>query len=150
MVVDLPDALGRLLLAAVLGAVIGAEREWRNKSAGLRTNTLIAIGSALFTILSIDLAGTAQGDATRIPSQIVTGIGFLGGGVILRGKASVQGLTTAATIWVNAAIGVTAGAGYYALASIATVTTLLVLTVFMPLDRYLERLPVKDQVGGER
>lgn len=142
--VDLPDALGRLLLAAVFGAVIGAEREWRNKSAGLRTNTLIAIGSALFTIVSINMTDTTSGDASRIPSQIVTGIGFLGGGVILRGKASVQGLTTAATIWVNAAIGVTAGAGYYALASIATVTTLLVLTAFVPLDRHLDKLPPRD------
>src|SRR5262245_23718621 len=104
------DLSGRLLLAAALGALIGAEREFHHKSAGLRTNTLIALGSALFTIMSIDI-GTGADDNSRIASQIVTGIGFLGGGAILRTRGMIVGLTTAATIWVNAAIGIAAGRG---------------------------------------
>jgi putative Mg2+ transporter-C (MgtC) family protein len=128
------DPLGRLLLAALLGAVLGAEREYRQRSAGLRTNTLIALGSALFTLVSIQLQ---PGDATRIPSQVVTGIGFLGGGAILRGQGDVRGLTTAATIWVNAAVGMAAGAGFYSLAIVSTVATLLVLTVFLKVEERL-------------
>src|SRR6266498_2133147 len=105
------EPLGRLGLAALLGALLGLEREWHNRSAGLRTNTLIALGSAVFTLMSIMMvARDGQGDATRIPAQIVTGIGFLGGGAILRTRGGVQGLTTAATVWVNAAVGMAAGA----------------------------------------
>jgi putative Mg2+ transporter-C (MgtC) family protein len=145
------DSVGRLVLAAVLGGVIGAEREWRRKSAGLRTNTLIAFGSALFTIVAIELAGGDQGDVGRIPAQVVTGIGFLGAGVILRGgrEDEVHGLTTAATIWVNAAIGMCAGAGRYRLAVIATTTALIVLTALLPLQRQLERRAYKAGFGPE-
>jgi len=100
----------RLLLAAGLGAAIGLEREYHQKPAGLRTNMLIAVGSALFTILSIT-AARSGGTPDRISAQIVTGIGFLGGGAIMRHRSSVHGMTTAATIWVNAAIGVAAGMG---------------------------------------
>lgn len=141
MHIPLLDSVGRLVLAAVLGSLIGVEREWRRKSAGLRTNTLIAFGSALFTIVAIELAGPDTGAAGRIPAQIVSGIGFLGAGAILRGtrEDEVQGLTTAATIWVNAAIGMCAGAGRYELATIATATALVVLTAFVPLQKYLER-----------
>src|SRR5215471_5490477 len=99
----------RLLLAAGLSAALGMEREYHQKPAGLRTNILIGIGSALFTLVSLQFAGPT-GSADRIAAQIVTGIGFLGAGAILRGGHSVHGLTTAATIWVNAAIGVAAGA----------------------------------------
>lgn len=135
------DIVGRLVLAAVLGSLIGAEREWRRKSAGLRTNTLISLGSALFTIVAIELAGPDQGAAGRIPAQIVSGIGFLGAGAILRGSRddNIQGLTTAATIWVNAAIGMCAGAGRYQVAATATATVLIVLTAFAPLQQFLER-----------
>src|SRR3954447_7489739 len=95
------DYVWRLLLAAGLGAAIGIERELRQKPAGLRTNILIALGAALFTIVSIDLAQRyAGGTPDRIAAQIVTGIGFLGGGAILRSGTSVRGMTTAATIWV--------------------------------------------------
>lgn len=138
MVPHLYDLIGRLLLAAALGAAIGIERELRQKEAGLRTNTLIALGSALFTILSIELADGARGDPSRVAAQIVTGIGFLGGGAILRTGASIRGLTTAATIWVNSAIGMAAGSGRYALAAAATAAALLVLTALAPIDRLFE------------
>lgn len=132
------DFVWRLLLAAGLGAAIGLEREYRRKPAGLRTNILIAIGSCLFTILSLEM-GRASGTADRISAQIVTGIGFLGGGAILRNRDSVHGMTTAATIWVNAAIGVAAGTGQYLLATVTTALTLVVLVVLPPIEIYFER-----------
>jgi putative Mg2+ transporter-C (MgtC) family protein len=129
------DAAWRLLLAAGLGAAIGLEREYRQKPAGLRTNILIALGAALFTILS-----TLMGhDTDRVAAQIVTGIGFLGGGAILRRGSAVQGMTTAATIWVNAAIGMSAGSGHFALATTAAALTLAVLALLPPIEAYFER-----------
>jgi putative Mg2+ transporter-C (MgtC) family protein len=128
----------RLLLAALLGGAIGMEREWRNKEAGLRTNILIAIGSALFTLMSIELTDAKTGDTSRVAAQIVTGIGFLGAGAIMRTNSGIQGLTTAATIWVNAAIGVATGGGEYHLAVIATAVTLVVLLVLQPIEKYLD------------
>jgi putative Mg2+ transporter-C (MgtC) family protein len=128
----------RLLLAAGLGAAIGLEREYRQKPAGLRTNMLIALGSALFTIVSIAMARSG-GTPDRITAQIVTGIGFLGGGAILRSGTGVHGMTTAATIWVNAAIGMAAGAGEFTTATVATVLTLVVLAVLPPIESYFER-----------
>jgi len=132
------DYVWRLLLAAGLGAALGVEREYRQKPAGLRTNILIAVGSALFTIMS---ASMAQGgaDPGRIAAQIVTGIGFLGGGAIMRNRDTVHGMTTAATIWVNAAIGVAAGSGQYALATFAAALTLVVLVVLPPIETHFER-----------
>ena len=129
------DAAWRLLLAAGLGAALGLEREYRQKPAGLRTNILIALGAALFTILS-----TLMGhDTDRVAAQIVTGIGFLGGGAILRRGSAVQGMTTAATIWVNAAIGMAAGAGHFGLATTAAALTLVVLVLLPPVEMYFER-----------
>ena len=140
------DALGRLLLAAVLGAVLGAERELRQRAAGFRTNTLIAVGSAAFTLVSIHMAEMDGGDPTRIPSQIVTGIGFLGGGAILRGgTGDIRGLTTAATVWVNAAIGMACGAGFYSLAITSTLVTLFVLTVFLRVENHLIKRSKADE-----
>ncbi|HUG94352.1 MAG TPA: MgtC/SapB family protein [Planctomycetaceae bacterium] len=134
------DLLARLLLAALLGATIGFERELRQKTAGLRTNTLIAVGAALFTLMSLELAeGRPDADPARIAAQIVTGIGFLGAGAILRTGGSVQGLTTAATVWVNAAIGMAAGAGRYVLAIGATVITILVLLALTRLENLIAR-----------
>jgi putative Mg2+ transporter-C (MgtC) family protein len=132
------DLILRLLLAAGLGAAIGIERELRRKPAGLRTNILIALGSALFTTMSIELAH-GGGTPDRVASQIVTGVGFLGAGAIMRHGPSVHGMTTAATIWVNAAVGVAVGAGEYAMASVATAITLVVLAALAPLEAYFER-----------
>jgi putative Mg2+ transporter-C (MgtC) family protein len=130
----------RLITAAFLGAILGLEREWKNKDAGLRTNILITIGSALFTLMSIELTDGKTGDTSRVAAQIVTGIGFLGAGAIMRTNGGIHGLTTAATIWVNAAIGIAAGGGEYHLAFIATAVTLGVLLLLPPLERLLERL----------
>ena len=132
------DLVWRLLVAAGLGAAVGLEREYRQKPAGLRTNILIALGSALFTIVSAEM-GHQSGTADRIAAQIVTGIGFLGGGAILRNADTVHGMTTAATIWVNSAIGMAAGFGQYGLATATTVITLLVLVVLPPIEAYFER-----------
>ena len=132
------DDVWRLLLAAGLGAAIGLEREYRQKPAGLRTNILIAVGSALFTIISLEMT-KGVGDTSRVAGQIVTGIGFLGGGAIMRTRDTVHGMTTAATIWVNAAIGVAAGTGQFALALFTTVLTLVVLVILPPIEGYFER-----------
>src|SRR3954471_23482459 len=132
------DLVWRLMLAAGLGAAVGLEREYRQKPAGLRTNILIAVGSALFTILSLAIAHD-RGDPGRITAQIVTGIGFLGGGAIMRYQDTVHGMTTAATIWVNAAIGVAAGAGELQLAIVTAVLTLIVLVALPPIETYFER-----------
>lgn len=138
-----PSVVLRLLVAAGLGAAIGLEREYRRKPAGLRTNILIALGSALFTAVSIQLAG-AGGTPDRIAAQIVTGVGFLGGGAILRSGKSVLGMTTAATIWVNAAVGMAAGAGLFEMATATAALTLIVLAVLPPIESYFER-----RAGGE-
>jgi putative Mg2+ transporter-C (MgtC) family protein len=143
MNIELTSLVGRLLLAAGLGAVIGFERELRQKEAGLRTNMLITMGTALFTIMSMELAEGPGDDQTRVASQIVTGIGFLGGGAILHEKGNVKGLTTAATIWMNAAIGIAAGTGRSALAIVATIITLLTLTALFPFEKWLEKRNLK-------
>ena len=141
MTPDLSDIeLGqRLLLAAVLGGMLGFERELRQKSAGLRTNILIAVGAALFTVMSYEMAEGPVADPSRIAAQIVTGIGFLGAGAIMRTGSGVQGLTTAATVWVNAAVGVAAGGGEYRLACIATGVTLLALLLLHPVEGLIDR-----------
>jgi putative Mg2+ transporter-C (MgtC) family protein len=118
----------RLLLAAALGAGIGYQRERCNKPAGLRTHILICVGSALFTVVS--LFGFGDGvDPSRVAAGVVTGIGFIGAGVIFRGMRGdyVVGLTTAASVWVTAAIGLAAGVGMYLIATIVAVITVLVL-----------------------
>jgi putative Mg2+ transporter-C (MgtC) family protein len=132
------DVSLRLLLAAGLGAAIGIEREIHQKPAGLRTNILIAVGAALFTTVSVQLGAVAS-TPDRIAAQIVTGVGFLGAGAILRSGGSVHGMTTAATIWVNAAVGMAVGAGEYLMASMATGITLAVLAVLGPVERHFER-----------
>jgi putative Mg2+ transporter-C (MgtC) family protein len=139
------DVIERLLLAAFAGGVIGIEREFRRKSAGIRTNILIAMGSALFTLMSISVAQGAGGDSTRIGAQIVTGIGFLGAGAIIRTGRDVHGLTTAATIWVNAALGMAAGAGEFHTTLIAMAITLVVLLILAPLEGAFERWAERHQ-----
>jgi putative Mg2+ transporter-C (MgtC) family protein len=147
------ESLLRLSLAAVLGGMIGVERELREREAGLRTHLLVALGSALFTIVGAygfhAFLGSGQSvvraDPTRIAAQIVTGIGFRGAGAIIRQGLSVRGLTTAATLWVVAAVGLAAGAGYY---SAAVITTAVVLVALWPLRvmayRMLHRFRADD------
>jgi putative Mg2+ transporter-C (MgtC) family protein len=129
------DALLRLVVAAALGAAIGVEREVREREAGIRTHLLVSLGSCLFTIVSAygfheflsSGVSVVRADPTRIAAQIVTGIGFLGAGAIIREGLSVRGLTTAASLWVVAAIGMASGAGYYWPAVAATLLTLFAL-----------------------
>lgn len=126
-----------LSVALVLGAFIGLERELSDKAAGLRTNILICIGAALFTIMSVRIFSDKD---AHIVAQIVTGIGFLGAGAIMREGEHVTGLTTAATIWVVAAIGMTVGFGHYSLAAVSTVMVLVVQGVFPHLDMMIDEL----------
>jgi putative Mg2+ transporter-C (MgtC) family protein len=151
------DALGRLALAAALGSIIGLEREFREREAGLRTHLLVSLGSALFTIVSAfgfhdvlthDPQVVVRLDPSRIAAQIVSGIGFLGAGAIIRQGLSIRGLTTAATLWVVAAIGMAAGAGFY---SVAIITTVVALVALWPLRyiayRMIDRVkPEEDRV----
>ena len=124
------SVLLRLVLAAFLGGIIGLEREIRRKSAGLRTNMFICIGSALFTVLSDELAAKyGSGDHTRIAAQIISGIGFLGAGAIIRDRGTVVGLTTAATIFAVASIGMAVGGGLYATSIFACLLILVLLVV---------------------
>jgi putative Mg2+ transporter-C (MgtC) family protein len=127
--VVLSSTLARLVLAAILGGIIGLERQLRHKPAGLRTNMFICFGAAMFTVLSNQLAGSLGGDHTRIAAQIIPGIGFIGAGSILHARASVTGLTTAATLFVVASIGMAAGGGLYLTAVFATVIILLALVL---------------------
>jgi putative Mg2+ transporter-C (MgtC) family protein len=117
----------RLVLAAALGASIGAQREWSGKPAGLRTLALISVGAALFAVVSA--LGYAGGDPTRIAAGIVTGVGFLGAGAILHRQGGVEGLTTAAAIWVSAGVGLAAGAGLYLFSVITTAIVVILLFV---------------------
>ncbi|MCK4943184.1 MAG: MgtC/SapB family protein [Candidatus Aminicenantes bacterium] len=134
------EILLKIILAATLGGLIGLEREIAQKEAGLRTNILIAIGSALLTILSIKLAESfSLADPSRIASQIVTGIGFLGAGAIIQARFAVHGLTTAATIWSVAAIGMAVGIGYYFIAFTVTLFILIILTSFRAIIRMIEK-----------
>ncbi|MGD0726558.1 MAG: MgtC/SapB family protein [Spirochaetia bacterium] len=129
--VDLPVTLFRLFLSFILGGLIGLEREWHRQSAGLRTHILICLGATLLTLLSIYIPQTHRnfqgGDPGRIAAQVITGIGFLGGGAIFRLGANVRGLTTAASIWIVAGIGMTVGAGMYDAALIGTGLVLFAL-----------------------
>jgi putative Mg2+ transporter-C (MgtC) family protein len=123
------SATKRLLLSCMLGGAIGLEREWRHKDSGLRTNMLICMGAALFTIMSIVLAGDSTPNKGQVAANIVQGVGFLGAGLILHTKNRVLGLTTAATAFVVAAIGMTCGAGLYLVAFFAALLLLLALQV---------------------
>jgi putative Mg2+ transporter-C (MgtC) family protein len=163
-----PEALLRVVVAAALGGAVGLERELRDREAGFRTHMLVSVGSALFTIVSayafrdflVEGGAVVRADPTRIAAQIVTGIGFLGAGAIIRQGLSVRGLTTAATLWVVAAIGMAVGAGYY---TGAIITTFVVLLSLWPLrilahgmtsrfrsrtDRLLAQLPAGASPGA--
>jgi putative Mg2+ transporter-C (MgtC) family protein len=129
------ELLLQVVLATLLGGAIGMERELSGKPAGLRTNILICVGATLFTVLSLKLSG-GRGDPARVAAQILPGVGFIGAGTILHARGSVTGLTSAATIWVVAAIGMALGAGAY---TEAVGTTLLVMLILAGLG-YFERL----------
>lgn len=142
-------AARRLLVACALGGVIGLEREWRHKDSGLRTNMLIAMGAALFTIMS-EILG-AGSNRSQIASNIVQGIGFLGAGLILHTRSRVLGLTSAATVFVVAAIGMSSGAGMYMDALIATVLLLVALQIIGAMEGRLgwKRFPMLYEVRAE-
>ncbi|HSM57197.1 MAG TPA: MgtC/SapB family protein [Candidatus Sulfomarinibacteraceae bacterium] len=132
---------GQITLAAILGGIIGIEREWRGRSAGFRTNILIALGSCLFTILSIEgfpLGDSNARDSARIAAQIVSGVGFLGAGALIQTRHRTKGMTTAATIWLVAAIGMAVGTGAYFLAIFTTLLTAAVLQLLLPVSRLVE------------
>lgn len=133
--------LGRLLLAGICSALIGYERETAQKSAGLRTFTLVGVGACVFTLVSV--TGFDSGDKSRVAAQIVTGIGFLGAGAIFREGAFVRGLTTAAGLWVVASIGMASGSGSYWLAGIGTLVTVGVLLGLRAVDAAVNRRTAK-------
>lgn len=128
----------KLALALLVGACIGVERELRSKSAGFRTMTLISVGACLFTIFSYMLGDPASHD--RIAANVVVGIGFLGAGVIFRGDNGVSGITTAASIWLTAALGMGVGGGFYQVSIFGTVLVLAVLILFSSFDTLLDKL----------
>lgn len=128
-----------VLVAAIAGGLIGIEREYRDKSAGFRTMILIAVGAALFTILSQVIGGDDK-ESSRIAAAIVSGVGFLGAGVVIKDGATVGGLTTAAAIWLVASLGMGAGIGEYALVSAVTALVLIVLWLLPPFERWLDGL----------
>jgi putative Mg2+ transporter-C (MgtC) family protein len=134
------DFAARLVVAAALGALVGAEREYHGHPAGIRTHMLVALGSGMFTVLSVHGFGQGPGtgiDPTRIAAQIVSGIGFLGAGAILKDGVVIRGLTTAASLWATAAVGLAAGAGEYV---IAIVGGTIILVSLWPINALAERL----------
>ena len=132
----------RLGWAAVLGVTIGFERQWRQKNAGLRTNTLVSLGAAAFILLSVSITGES-GDPGRIAAQIVTGIGFLGAGVIMKDGLSVQGLNTAATLWCSAAVGALAGLGLFGESFVVAIAIMLTHLFLRPVGLKMNRLTFK-------
>ena len=135
------DDLTRIAVAALLGGVIGLEREWKGHWAGLRTHILVATGCAIFIIAGMGIVGRESEAVTRVVQGIASGVGFLGAGTILKldQKEQIKGLTTAGSIWLSAALGTAAGSGEYALASAAAIVSLFVLGVLGPLEKFLER-----------
>ncbi len=136
----------RLFIALFLGALIGVERQWRQRMAGLRTNTLVALGAAIFITTSEKIGGDAVG---RVASYIVSGIGFLGAGVIMKDGINVRGLNTAATLWCSAAIGALAGLGYIPEATIGTLLVLLSHLLLRPVGVKLSQLPINKNASSQ-
>ncbi|HTS45806.1 MAG TPA: MgtC/SapB family protein [Puia sp.] len=133
------DIILKLILSVIIGGLIGAEREYRSKSAGFRTLTMICLGATLFTIFS-ELIGGPKGTPDRIASNVVVGIGFVGAGVIFKGDSRVNGITTAALIWVTAALGMSIGAGYTLVAISACLLILAVLYLFTLVENWIDRI----------
>ena len=140
------DLLARAAIAVLLGSLVGIERELQSEEAGLRTHALVALGAAMFTVVSSNAFQSLSPDPTRIAAQIVTGIGFIGAGTIIRQERSVRGLSTAASLWAVGAVGMACGAGLYVFAVGGTVLALVVLEV---LDR-MEQAVLRDRVGRGR
>jgi putative Mg2+ transporter-C (MgtC) family protein len=134
-----PEDMISIILATVLGAGIGLERELSGKAAGVRTNLLICLGAAVFTIISREMATSGEDSVTRIAAQIVTGVGFLGAGAIIQDRRGVHGLTTAASVWLVASIGMACGGRFYKLAVIASGIAVLALIGLGKLAKPLER-----------
>lgn len=132
------EVIIRFLLAALWGGLVGAEREYNGKAAGFRTMIMISLGSCFFTMMS-EWIGEA-GSPDRIASNIVTGIGFIGAGVIYRGGHSVHGMTTAATIWAVAAVGMGIGDGYYFASAIASIAVIIILAILPSMEKLIERV----------
>jgi len=151
---DIPDlqeatrVASRLLIAAILGGLLGYERERRRKAAGLRTHMLVALGAALFVMVPVQ-AGMDGDDISRVIQGIVTGIGFLGAGTILKGSSieDVKGLTTAAGIWLTAAIGIAAGMGHEATAVLSTLLALAIFILMPRLERNIALRAVRKRRG---
>ncbi len=139
----------RLVAAMLAGGIIGLERQRSNKSAGIRTNTLVAIGSCMYVLVSVNLSDHPGTDPSRIISQIITGIGFLGAGVILQHKGSIRGLTTAATVWCSAGLGVLAGLGMFWELAICTSAIWLVNTC-LKTDRFLHQVEDNEDVDADK
>lgn len=131
-------ALPKILIATICGAIIGYDRERKNKVAGIRTNILICVGSTIFTIASLILAQSNGSDPTRILSTIVTGIGFLGGGVIMKTDDKIVGMTTAAFIWVVSAIGILCGMGSTITPVVLTIGLLVISKIFEKVEKYIK------------
>jgi len=129
----------RLLVALGAGLCIGFERQWHHKSAGLKTNTLVSVGAAIFVLISILVTEKESGDVTRIIGQVVTGIGFLCAGIIFKEGFNVHGLTTAVTVWCCSAVGCLAAAGYLKETLIATTFIIAVNLLLKPLDEWLSK-----------
>lgn len=137
-----------LLLASALGAIVGMERQWRQRMAGLRTNALVSLGAASFTLMSMMVDSDAgEASPTRVAAQVVSGIGFLGAGVIMKEGANIRGLNTAATLWCSAAIGVMAGAGYYLAALVVALVILATNVCLRPLVVMINQQPMEDLAG---
>jgi putative Mg2+ transporter-C (MgtC) family protein len=143
---DLTDVTLRLSVAIVLGGLVGVEREWVGKAAGLRTHMMVALGAALFVLVPIE-AGIGTGDLTRVIQGIATGIGFIGAGTILKraDRDEIQGLTTAATIWLTGAIGIAVGAGQLWLAIVCVVSAWVILSILATVDRWLQQKRSRNQ-----
>lgn len=129
----------RLLAALIAGLLIGFERQWNHKSAGLRTNTLVSVGASIFVLMSIMVTEKGNGDVSRIIGQVVTGIGFLCAGIIFKEGISIHGLTTAVTVWCCSAVGCLAGAGYFEETFIATSFIIAINLFLKPLDEWLTK-----------
>jgi len=140
-----PGDVLSIILAVVLGAAIGLERELSGKSAGLRTNVLICLGAAVFTMISRQMGAGQENSLTRIAAGVVTGVGFLGAGAIIRDRAGVLGLTTAATIWLVASVGMACGAKLYLLAVLSTLIAVVVLIGLGRLEKPLGRFGRKHK-----